>query len=180
MKSFVATGRCTVIAFVVLGSACSSSVAPGRVLMVGDSLLLEARPTIAHAFRDGWTVKVAAKQGAPTCELFAILKAELARATERPDTIVLESFGNPGIGKACTSARERRLGTAAYYRRFRTDVRAMFRVGVVDPAKFAESERTGEPLPSLHSSKFAPVPEPTIKTGVTALMAAALDLLAKK
>ena len=32
--------------------------------------------------------------------------------------------------------------------------------------------RTGEPLPSLHSSKFAPLPEPTIKTGVTALTAA--------
>ncbi len=56
----------------------------------------------------------------------------------------------------------------------------LFRVGAVDPAKVAESQRTGVPLPSLHSSKFAPVPEPTIKTGVTALTAAALDLLAKK
>ncbi len=56
----------------------------------------------------------------------------------------------------------------------------MFRVGAVDPVKFAESQRTGEPLPSLHSSKFAPLPEPTIKTGVTALTAAALDLLGKK
>ena len=56
----------------------------------------------------------------------------------------------------------------------------MFRVGAVDPAKFAESERTGEPLPSLHSSKFAPLPEPTIKTGITAATAAALDLLAKR
>jgi hippurate hydrolase len=55
----------------------------------------------------------------------------------------------------------------------------MFRVGAVDPALFAESQRTGVPLPSLHSSKFAPLPEPTIKTGVTALTAAALDLLAK-
>lgn len=57
---------------------------------------------------------------------------------------------------------------------------SMFRVGAVDPAKFAESQRTGQPLPSLHSSKFAPLPEPTIKTGVSALTAAALDLLAKK
>jgi hippurate hydrolase len=55
----------------------------------------------------------------------------------------------------------------------------MFRVGAVDPAKVAESRRTGAPLPSLHSSKFAPLPEPTIRTGVTALTAAALDLLAK-
>ena len=56
----------------------------------------------------------------------------------------------------------------------------MFRVGAVDPAKYAESLRTGEPLPSLHSSRFAPLPEPTIRTGVTAVTAAVLDLLAKK
>ena len=56
---------------------------------------------------------------------------------------------------------------------------ALARVGAVDPAKVAESRRTGAPLPSLHSSKFAPLPEPTIRTGVTALTAAALDLLAK-
>jgi hippurate hydrolase len=55
----------------------------------------------------------------------------------------------------------------------------MFRVGAVDPVKFAESQRTGAPLPSLHSSKFAPLPEPAIKAGVTALTGAALDLLAK-
>ena len=56
----------------------------------------------------------------------------------------------------------------------------LFRVGAVAPEKVTESERSGVPLPSLHSSRFAPVPEPTIKTGVTALTAAALDLLAKK
>jgi amidohydrolase len=56
----------------------------------------------------------------------------------------------------------------------------MFRVGAVDPAKVAEAQKTGVPLPSLHSNRFAPVPEPTIKTGVTALTAAALDLLSSK
>ncbi len=56
----------------------------------------------------------------------------------------------------------------------------LFRLGAVDPAKVAESERTGVALPSLHSSKFAPVPEPTIRTGITAMTAAALDLLARK
>lgn len=55
----------------------------------------------------------------------------------------------------------------------------LVRVGAVDPAAVSESARTGSPLPSLHSSKFAPVPEPTIKTGTTALVASALDLLAK-
>jgi amidohydrolase len=56
----------------------------------------------------------------------------------------------------------------------------MFRIGAVDPVKAEESQRTGVALPSLHSSKFAPVPEPTIKTGITALTAATLELLAKK
>ena len=55
----------------------------------------------------------------------------------------------------------------------------LFRVGAADPAKLAESQRTGVPLPSLHSNRFAPIPEPTIKTGVTALTGAALDLLKK-
>ena len=53
-------------------------------------------------------------------------------------------------------------------------------VSLVAPAAFAENQRSGAPLPSLHSNKFAPVPEPTIKTGVTAMTASALDLLAKK
>jgi len=47
----------------------------------------------------------------------------------------------------------------------------------VDPAKVAESKKTGQPLPSLHSSLFAPVPEPTIKTGITAMTAAVLNLM---
>lgn len=56
----------------------------------------------------------------------------------------------------------------------------LIRVGAVAPALYAESQRTGTPLPSLHSSKFAPLPEPTIKTGVTTMTAAALELLGKK
>ena len=55
----------------------------------------------------------------------------------------------------------------------------LFRLGAVDPVKVAESERTGEPLPSLHSSRFAPLPEPTLKAGVEAMTAVALDLLKK-
>jgi amidohydrolase len=50
---------------------------------------------------------------------------------------------------------------------------AMLSLGAVDPAKVA----SGEPLPSLHSSKFVPLPEPTLRTGVRAVVAMALDLL---
>ena len=55
----------------------------------------------------------------------------------------------------------------------------MFRLGATDPARLAESQRTGVPLPSLHSSLFYPVPEQAIRTGVLATTAAVLDLLRK-
>jgi amidohydrolase len=55
----------------------------------------------------------------------------------------------------------------------------MLRVGAVAPEKLAESKRTGQPLPSLHSSLFAPLPEPTIRTGVIAMTAAIVDLMSK-
>jgi hippurate hydrolase len=54
-----------------------------------------------------------------------------------------------------------------------------FHVGAVDAEKVAESKKTGKPLPSLHSSKFAPVPEPTIRTGIVAMTAAVLELMKK-
>jgi hippurate hydrolase len=53
----------------------------------------------------------------------------------------------------------------------------MWWIGGTDPAKRAESERTGVPVPSNHSPAFAPVPEPTLKTCVSSLAAAALELM---
>lgn len=55
----------------------------------------------------------------------------------------------------------------------------MFWLGAVDPAKVANSKRTGTPLPSLHSSLFEPLPEPTIRTGVKAMTSAVLELMKK-
>jgi hippurate hydrolase len=53
----------------------------------------------------------------------------------------------------------------------------MFRLGASDPGKLKESEKSGVPLPGLHSALFAPVYAPAITTGVTAMTAMALDLL---
>jgi amidohydrolase len=52
-----------------------------------------------------------------------------------------------------------------------------FHFGAVDPAKFAEFKQAGKELPTLHSSKFAPVPEPTIRTGVIGMTTAVLELM---
>jgi amidohydrolase len=54
-----------------------------------------------------------------------------------------------------------------------------FHIGAVDPAKIAEYKKEGKELPSLHSSKFAPVPEPTIRTGIIGMTTAVLELMKK-
>ncbi|MBK7870147.1 MAG: amidohydrolase [Saprospiraceae bacterium] len=55
----------------------------------------------------------------------------------------------------------------------------IFWLGAIDPQLLAKAEKGEAPMPSLHNSKFAPVPEPTLKTGAIAMTAAVLDLLSK-
>jgi len=55
----------------------------------------------------------------------------------------------------------------------------MFMVGAIDADRIRQSEKTGVPLPSLHSALFWPVPEPTIRTGVRAMSVAVLELMKK-
>lgn len=54
-----------------------------------------------------------------------------------------------------------------------------FRVGAVAAAAIRAAAASGTPLPALHSSLFAPVPEPTIRSGVKATTLAVLDLMHK-
>jgi len=49
----------------------------------------------------------------------------------------------------------------------------MLNVGAVDPARIASGER----LPSLHSSQFLPVAEPTLRGGIKAMVVSSLELL---
>ncbi|HEX4910223.1 MAG TPA: amidohydrolase, partial [Permianibacter sp.] len=56
----------------------------------------------------------------------------------------------------------------------------IFWVGGVDPAVYAQAQKGEVNLPALHSPEFAPLPEPTLRTGVKALVAAALNLLPAK
>ncbi|MEE2775486.1 MAG: amidohydrolase [Acidobacteriota bacterium] len=54
----------------------------------------------------------------------------------------------------------------------------LFWLGAVDPARIRAARQRGEVLPSRHSSGFAPLPGPAIRTGVEAMTSAVLDLLA--
>jgi amidohydrolase len=53
----------------------------------------------------------------------------------------------------------------------------IFWLGAYDPAKVAESQKSGVALPFPHSPLFAPLPEPALLTGVTAMSDAAISLL---
>jgi len=55
----------------------------------------------------------------------------------------------------------------------------MFWLGAIEPSKVEASKKSGKPLPSLHSSLFEPLPEPTMRTGVKAMTAAVLELMKK-
>jgi amidohydrolase len=53
----------------------------------------------------------------------------------------------------------------------------LFRLGTVDANRIAAAKATRRPLPGLHSSEYRPVPEPSISTGVSAMVAAVLELM---
>ena len=53
----------------------------------------------------------------------------------------------------------------------------MFLLGAMDPAQLASAKAQGKSLPGPHTSRFEPVPEPTIRTGVTAMTSVAIALL---
>jgi amidohydrolase len=52
-----------------------------------------------------------------------------------------------------------------------------FQIGVYDPKRAADAAAGGAPLPSNHSPLFAPVPEPTIRTGVEAMTLAVINVM---
>ena len=80
-----------------------------------------------------------------------------ANVSEPPPTMGGEDFGRYG----------RALGVPSL----------LFRIGAAHPEQLAAAETGGPSVPALHSSRFAPPPEPTLRTGLRALGSLALELL---
>jgi metal-dependent amidase/aminoacylase/carboxypeptidase family protein len=97
--------------------------------------------------------------------LTARVKAALAKALgpenvfEDPPMMVSEDFGIFGLN--------RKIPTV------------MFWLGAMDPAQFAAAKKAGVTLPGMHSSRFEPLPEPTLRAGVTGMTSVAIALLGK-
>ncbi len=97
-------------------------------------------------------------------------------------TLRLAEVLKQSLGKSNVIHTEPVMGGEDFGRYGRVEPRipiCIFWLGTVDPAKIEESKKTGKPLPSLHSSLFAPVPEPSIRTGVKAMATSVLELLKK-
>lgn len=56
----------------------------------------------------------------------------------------------------------------------------MYRLGTVTRSRLDRFEKLGVPSPSLHSSQYYPDLEPSLRTGVVTMTAAAIDLLQKE
>lgn len=56
----------------------------------------------------------------------------------------------------------------------------LYWLGTIKQETYDEAQSTGLQLPPLHSSLYAPIPEPSIKTGIKTMSKAVLDLLGEK
>ncbi len=104
-----------------------------------------------------------------------------------PGESVEATYNDPALTERLAAALTRGMGAANVIRidplmvsedfgRFSPDHKiplTMLNLGAVDPAKIASGQR----LPSLHSSGFAPLPDPTLRGGIKAMTLAVMELL---
>jgi amidohydrolase len=109
-----------------------------------------------------------------------LVEVSVAEATE-------PTFNDPALTERLVKALTRDLGASNVVKidplmvsedfgRFGVDRKipiCMLNLGAVDPALIASGVR----LPSLHSSGFAPLPEPTLRGGIKAMTLAVMELL---
>ncbi len=123
---------------------------------------------------------VAMMAGAPPPEIKITSGAKAvindADLTARSGAVLKAAFGDkavlmPAPGSASEDYSEFIIaGVPSFY----------FGIGGLDPKAVAQAMATQTPLPGNHSPEFAPVPEPTIRTGTQAMSLVLLDVLQKK
>ncbi len=107
------------------------------------------------------------------------------------DEYTPSTYNSPVLTQRLTKALQQSFGTghvvkkepvmgAEDFGRFSLDgtiPSCMIWLGAVDPEKFVRAKKDGSALPSLHSPLFAPLPEPTIRTGITTLVTSVMELM---
>ncbi|HZI48531.1 MAG TPA: amidohydrolase [Pyrinomonadaceae bacterium] len=176
-------------AVVTVGSihgGAKSNIIPDEVkmLLTVRSYKEEVRQHILHSI-ERITKNIAAAAGIPDD------RAPIVKASETETTPAL--YNDPQLTERVAKTLQVTLGAdnvvqippimaSEDFGRFSLDHQIpslLFNLGAIEPAKVAASKQSGKPLPSLHSSLFAPLPEPTLRTGVKAMTAVVLDLMKK-
>jgi amidohydrolase len=96
--------------------------------------------------------------------------------TERLTAVFAKALGQENVFKAEPVMGSEDFG---YFSQDQKIPTMMFWLGAMDPLKMKQRNEGGPALPTLHSPLFAPVPEPTLRTGVKAMTSAVLELLKK-
>ncbi|MBX3394511.1 MAG: amidohydrolase [Phycisphaerae bacterium] len=128
-----------------------------------------------------------------TCKAAACPKPPDVRVVDEDFTPAV--FNDPELSDQIVGVFERVLGAPNVIRRppsmggedfsrYSRDAKGVkgfiYWLGVIDDARFAAAQQPNGPaLPSIHSSTFRPDPEPSIRTGVRTMSAAALSILSK-
>src|SRR5262249_51426935 len=129
------------------------------------------------------------------CAAAAGIPPDLAPIVSVPkDLVATSTYNNPELTKRLVAVWKKSLGDenveivdptmggddfSEYSLPDHSIPAVYFHFGAVDPAKMADYNQTGKELPTLHSSKFAPVPEPTIRVGIIGMTTALLELMKK-
>jgi amidohydrolase len=121
-------------------------------------------------------------------------EAATARAPREPKVTVSDStpatFNDPELTGRLVEAVGREIGKDAVVEQRAVMIgedfseygragvpAAIFWVGAVEPGRYAEAKKSGTPLPSTHSSAFAPDRERTLRTAIRAEVAMLMELM---
>ncbi|HUO94682.1 MAG TPA: amidohydrolase [Steroidobacteraceae bacterium] len=115
--------------------------------------------------------------------LVSVLEHEYAPAlyndpalAERLRPVLRRALGNDNVRDAPPIMASEDFGRFGLNRKIPV---LMFWVGANSPETLAAAEKSGTPVPTPHSPLFAPVARPTLRTGIIAMSAAALEVLGR-
>jgi hippurate hydrolase len=104
-----------------------------------------------------------------------------ALSNEKELTQKLVSLFKEVVGPERVHERPMSMGGEDFSRFTRAGIRTFYwHLGTAEPAAFAEAKKGGKTLANTHSPYYAPVPEPTLRTGVLTMSMAILELINEK
>ncbi|MBM4299397.1 MAG: amidohydrolase [Deltaproteobacteria bacterium] len=144
------------------------------VRTMNDKARMEVLESIARIAK---AASLAAKAPAPIVKLrdesFTPALVNEKELTQKLVPLFKEVLGNDRVHE-----RPMSMGGEDFSQFTRAGLRTFYwHLGTADPAALAEAKKGGKALANTHSPFYAPIPEPTLRTGVLTMSMAILELL---